>query len=72
MIWLAVVALGNMGVSIWLVRENRRYAQMAMSKHMGEYNSVVRAESKPIVKKKSDDADNRRAIWRDSAEGVAP
>ena len=71
MIWLAVVALGNMGLSIWLIRENRRYVQMAVSKHMGEYAVVARAESKPKKndKKSEDDAYHS---WRSPAEGVAP
>lgn len=71
MIWLAVVACGNMGLSIWLVRENRRYAQMAISKHVGEYTAMVRSESKP---KKADKKNEDPAyhIWRNPSEGVAP
>ena len=73
MIWLAVVACGNMGLSIWLVRENRRYAQMAIAKHVGEYTTMVRAESKPkkTDKKKNEDSDAYH-IWRNSSEGVSP
>lgn len=70
MIWLALVALGNMGVSIWLVRENRRYAQMAISKHVGEYTAMVRAEApqaKPAKKEKE-----AYHTWRNPSEGVSP
>jgi hypothetical protein len=73
MIWLAIVALGNMGVAIWLVRENRRLTQMVVSKHTGDFTAMVRAERQPVVNKKtkSDDDDNYHT-WRSSAEGVAP
>ena len=69
MIWLAIVALGNMGVSIWLVRENRRLTQMAIAKHAGEFKAMVRAEQPVKTKKKEDDAYH---TWRTPLEGVAP
>jgi hypothetical protein len=73
MIWLAVVALGNMGVVIWLVRENRRLTQMAVSRHTGDFTAMVRAEKQPTpAKKKPKKDDDDYHTWRLSAEGVAP
>lgn len=71
MIWLSIVALGNMGVTIWLVRENRRLVQMAIARHFGEYNAMVRAESKPVSAKKKEE-DNSYHTWRNPSEGVSP
>ena len=75
MIWLAIVALGNMGVAIWLVRENRRLTQMVVAKHTGDFTAMVRAERQPAVNKKvkkNDDDNDSYHTWRSSAEGVAP
>jgi hypothetical protein len=73
MIWLAVVALGNMGVVIWLVRENRRLTQMAVSRHTGDFTAMVRAERQPpAAKKKSKKEDDDYHSWRNPSEGVAP
>lgn len=73
MIWLAIVALGNMGVTIWLVRENRRITQMALAKHTGDFTAMVRAEKalKAKPKKDQDDQDGHWS-WRNPVEGVAP
>jgi hypothetical protein len=74
MIWLAIVALGNMGVTVWLVRENRRITQMALAKHTGDFTAMVRAEKSVVkTKPKSDnDSNDARWSWRDPLEGVAP
>ena len=72
MIWLAIVALGNMGVSVWLVRENRRITQMAMAKHTGDFTAMVRAEKTPVAKKRRDDDDEQHPGWRYPVEGVNP
>lgn len=72
MIWLAIVALGNMGVTIWLVRENRRLTQMAMARHTGDFTAMVRAESRPVTKEKKKNEEDNHHIWRIPAEGVAP
>lgn len=70
MIWLALVALGNMGVTIWLVRENRRLTQMAMARHTGDFTAMVRAERTTVKKKKEEDS--AYSTWRSPVEGVAP
>ena len=49
---LSIVALGNTGVTIWLIRENRRITQLAISRHTGDFTSMVRAEKTPASKKK--------------------
>jgi hypothetical protein len=72
MIWLAVVALGNMGVVIWLVRENRRLTQMAVSRHTGDFTAMVRAERQPPAAKKPKKEDDDYHTWRIPSEGVAP
>ena len=72
MIWLAIVALGNMGVSVWLVRENRRITQMAMAKHTGDFTAMVRAEKSVVAKKRRDDDDDLHSGWRNPLEGVNP
>lgn len=69
MIWLALVALGNMGVTIWLVRENRRLTQMAMARHTGDFTAMVRAEKAPVKKKEES---NQYTNWRTPSEGVSP
>lgn len=69
MIWLAMVALGNMAVVVWLVRENRRLTQMAISKHAGEFASMIKAE-KPT--KKTNKKEDAYHTWRSPLEGVAP
>lgn len=71
MIWLAMVALGNMGVSIWLVRENRRLTQMALARHTGDFTAMVRAE-RTVSKRKKDDDDSVFSLPRIPAEGVSP
>lgn len=70
MIWLAMVALGNMGVSIWLVRENRRLTQMALARHTGDFTAMVRAERLAPRRKKEDDS--VFSLPRIPAEGVSP
>jgi hypothetical protein len=70
-IMLSIVALGNMGVTIWLVRENRRITQLAISRHTGDFTSMVRAEKTPASKKKKED-DDAYHTWRYPSEGVAP
>lgn len=73
MIMLSIVALGNMGVTIWLVRENRRITQLAISRHTGDFTSMVRAEKIPVSKKKkNDDGEEIYHTWRVPSEGVAP
>lgn len=74
MIWVAIVALGNMGVTIWLVRENRRLTQMAMARHTGDFTAMVRAERKVVnnVKRDDDDYDKPIYSWRNPVEGVNP
>ena len=69
MIWLAIVALGNMGVTIWLVRENRRLTQMAMARHTGDFTAMVRAEKAPVKKKEES---TQYTNWRTPSEGVSP
>lgn len=69
MIWLAMVALGNMAVVVWLVRENRRLTQMAISKHAGEFSSMIKAEKPAKKTSKKEDAYH---TWRSPLEGVAP
>lgn len=71
MIMLSIVALGNMGVTIWLVRENRRITQLAISRHTGDFTSMVRAEKTPASKKKKEEDDGYHT-WRYPSEGVAP
>lgn len=72
MIWLAIVALGNMCVAIWLVRENRRLTQMVVAKHTGDFTAMVRAERPAPTKKKREEEENTYHTWRFPAEGVAP
>jgi hypothetical protein len=72
MIWLAIVALGNMGVVVWLVRENRRLTQMAISKHTGDFTSMVRAERPISAKKQKKQEEEAYHTWRSPSEGVAP
>jgi hypothetical protein len=72
MIWLAIVALGNMGVTVWLVRENRRITQMALAKHTGDFTAMVRAEKALKPKPKSEKEDDQHWSWRSPVEGVAP
>ena len=72
MIWLAIVALGNMGVTVWLVRENRRITQMAMARHTGDFTAMVRAEQRPVAKKDRDDDSDLHHNWRNPVEGVNP
>lgn len=72
MIWVAIVALGNMGVSIWLVRENRRLTQMVISKSGTEFATMVRAETSVTRKKKTKKAEESYHTWRNPSEGVAP
>ena len=73
MIWLAVVALGNMGVAIWLIRENRRLTQMVVARHTGDFTAMVRAESKVVKKRKADDEEEKSySNWRNPSEGVSP
>jgi hypothetical protein len=68
---LSIVALGNMGVTIWLIRENRRITQLAISRHTGDFTSMVRAEKTPASKKKKEE-DESYHTWRYPSEGVAP
>lgn len=72
MIWLAIVALGNMGVVIWLVRENRRLTQMTISKHTGDFSAMVRAERSLSAKKEKKKEEEAYHTWRLPSEGVAP
>jgi hypothetical protein len=72
MIWMAIVALGNMGVTMWLVRENRRLTQMAMARHTGDFTAMVRAEQRPVAKKRVDNEDDLPYNWRTPLEGVNP
>lgn len=72
MIWLAIVALGNMGVTIWFVRENRRLTQMAISRHAGDYTAMVRAERPAAAVKKREQDDDSHSVWRTPSEGVSP
>ena len=71
MIWLAIVALGNMGVTVWFVRENRRLTQMAISRHTGDFTAMVRAERPAVVKKREPENDDY-TVWRNPSEGVSP
>ena len=71
MIWVALVALGNMGVTIWLVRENRRLTQMAMARHAGDFTAMVRAERRPVTTR-SDESMDKHYLPRIPAEGVNP
>lgn len=72
MIWTAIVALGNMGVTIWLVRENRRLTQMAMARHTGDFTAMVRAEKTPAKPKTAERGDEAHHTWQNPIEGVAP
>jgi len=72
MIWLAIVALGNMGVTVWLVRENRRITQMALAKHTGDFTAMGRAEKALKPKPKAEKEDDQHGAWRHPVEGVAP
>lgn len=72
MIWLAVVALGNMGVAIWLIRENRRLTQMVVARHTGDFTAMVRAETRAVRKKRSEEEEKSYSNWRNPSEGVSP
>ena len=72
MIWLAVVALGNMGVAIWLIRENRRLTQMVVARHTGDFTAMVRAETRTVRKKRSEEEEKSYSNWRNPSEGVSP
>lgn len=72
MMWVALVALGNMGVTIWLVRENRRLTQMAMARHAGDFTAMVRAERRPVAAKQEDSGESKHYLPRIPAEGVNP
>lgn len=72
MIWLAVVALGNMCVTIWLLKENRRYIQMTISRHAAEYATMVKADAPVKKPKKKTEEEQTHTSWRVPSEGVAP
>lgn len=72
MIVLSVIALGLLGVVIWLVRENRRLTQMVISRHTGDFTAMVRAEKKATPAKKKDSHEDSYHTWRIPSEGVAP
>ena len=72
MIVLSVVALGLLGVIIWLVRENRRLTQMVISRHTGDFTAMVRAEKKQAAVKKDKSSEKEYHTWRIPSEGVAP
>lgn len=73
MIVLSVVALGLLGVIIWLIRENRRLTQMVISRHTGDFTAMVRAERyDKVAKRKESSKDNEYHTWRMPSEGVAP
>jgi hypothetical protein len=72
MIVLSVVALGLLGVIIWLVRENRRLTQMVISRHTGDFTAMVRAEKKQLIATKDKKKDDGYSSWRIPSEGVAP
>lgn len=72
MIWLAVVALGNMCVTIWLLKENRRYIQMTISRHAAEYATMVKADAPVKKTKKKVEDEEIHSGWRSPSEGVAP
>lgn len=72
MIWLAIVTLGNMGVTVWFVRENRRLTQMLISRHTGDFTAMVRAERQPSAPKKREESDDSYHTWRQPFEGVTP
>lgn len=71
MILLSVVTLGLLGVVIWLVRENRRLTQMVISRHIGDFTAMVRAE-KAVTKKDKKKKEEGYHTWRIPSEGVAP
>ena len=71
MIWLALVALGNLGGMMWLIRENRRLTQMTISKHTGDFSAMIRAE-RGFAKKKKEKEDISHSSWRNSDEASAP
>lgn len=72
MIVLSVVALGLLGVIIWLVRENRRLTQMVISRHTGDFTAMVRAERNKTTPKTKDATKDEYHTWRVPSEGVAP
>lgn len=73
MIVLSVVSLGLLGIIVWLVRENRRLTQMVISRHTGDYSSMVRAErASSSSKKKKKEKEESYHTWRIPSEGVAP
>lgn len=72
MIVLSVVALGLLGVIIWLVRENRRLTQMVISRHTGDFTAMVRAEKNKVASKMKNSTKDDYHTWRVPSEGVAP
>lgn len=72
MIWLAIVALGNMIAAIWLIRENRRLTQMVIARHTGDFTAMVRAENAPKKRKSVKEEDESYSNWRNPSEGVSP
>ena len=72
MIVLSAVALGLLGVVIWLVRENRRLTQMVISRHTGDFTAMVRAERNQKTSKTKDSPKDEYHTWRNPSEGVAP
>lgn len=72
MIVLSVVALGLLGVIIWLVRENRRLTQMVISRHTGDFTAMVRAERHQKAMKSKESSKEEYHTWRIPSEGVAP
>lgn len=72
MIWLALVSLGSMSFSAWLVRENRRLTQMLIARHSGDFTAMVRAEKATTKSSKKADDEKQVSLWRVPAEGVSP
>lgn len=72
MIVLSVVALGLLGVIVWLVRENRRLTQMVIARHTGEFTAMVRAERATKSTNKKESSKDEYHTWRIPSEGVAP
>lgn len=71
MIWVGIIALANIALSAYLLRENRKLTYIAIAKHAGEIailDRPARKKSKP-----NESADEKSYTqWRIPSEGVGP
>lgn len=71
MIWITLVAFANLGMSIYLLRENRKLTYAAIARHAGDLAILDRPARKRF--KPNDSVDEKSYTqWRIPSEGVGP